>query len=260
MPGFAEESEIEMGIVADLQSRGLFQQASDQRAGREAAQIASKRPIAAYAGFDPTADSLHVGNFVAILGLMYAQSNGIRPDRHRRRRHGPDRRSFGQDLRAAASDQGNRRPERRGHPQGAGAVPRLQPPHRAGHDRQQPRLVRADVGDRLPARCRASTSASARMLAKDSVRARMEASEEGMSYTEFSYQLLQGYDFYRLYKDHDCVLQMGGSDQWGNITAGIDLIRKLEGRERQRLRPDHAADHRFHRARSSARAKATPSG
>jgi tyrosyl-tRNA synthetase len=57
----------------------------------------------------------------------------------------------------------------------------------------------------------------------------MDARDEGLSYTEFSYQLLQGYDFYRLYKDHHCVLQLGGSDQWGNITAGTDLIRKLEG-------------------------------
>jgi tyrosyl-tRNA synthetase len=61
------------------------------------------------------------------------------------------------------------------------------------------------------------------------VKLRMEGSDEGMSYTEFSYQLLQGYDFYRLYKDHGVVLQLGGSDQWGNITAGIDVIRKLEG-------------------------------
>jgi tyrosyl-tRNA synthetase len=67
------------------------------------------------------------------------------------------------------------------------------------------------------------------MLAKESVKTRMEADGDGMSYTEFSYQLLQGYDFYRLYKDQQCVLQLGGSDQWGNITAGIDVIRKLEG-------------------------------
>ena len=68
-----------MGIVTDLQSRGLFQQVSDPDLDRKLAQLASKRPIAAYAGFDPTADSLHVGNFVAILGLMYAQKHGLRP-------------------------------------------------------------------------------------------------------------------------------------------------------------------------------------
>lgn len=66
------------------------------------------------------------------------------------------------------------------------------------------------------------------MLAKESVKARIQ-SEEGISFTEFSYQLLQAYDFYHLYTEHGVVLQLGGSDQWGNITAGIDLIRKLNG-------------------------------
>ena len=68
-----------MNLVADLISRGLFQQASDPETDAKLGALAAKRPIAAYAGFDPTADSLHVGNFVAILGLMYAQKNGIRP-------------------------------------------------------------------------------------------------------------------------------------------------------------------------------------
>ena len=68
------------------------------------------------------------------------------------------------------------------------------------------------------------------MLGKESVRARLE-SETGMSFTEFSYQLLQAYDFLKLYDDHDCRVQVGGTDQWGNITAGIDLIRKLRARE-----------------------------
>ena len=64
------------------------------------------------------------------------------------------------------------------------------------------------------------------MVAKESVRARMEDREVGISYTEFSYMLLQAFDFYVLCRDHNCELQIGGSDQWGNITAGIDLTRK----------------------------------
>jgi tyrosyl-tRNA synthetase len=67
------------------------------------------------------------------------------------------------------------------------------------------------------------------MMAKDSVSRRMEAG--GLSFTEFSYQLIQGYDFYYLYKNHGCKLQMGGSDQWGNITAGTELIRRIGGGE-----------------------------
>ena len=68
------------------------------------------------------------------------------------------------------------------------------------------------------------------MVAKESVRARMEDREAGISYTEFSYMLLQAFDFYVLCRDHNCELQIGGSDQWGNITAGIDLTRKKLGR------------------------------
>ena len=67
------------------------------------------------------------------------------------------------------------------------------------------------------------------MVSKESVRARMEDRESGISYTEFSYMLLQAFDFYVLRRDHNCELQIGGSDQWGNITAGIELTRKKLG-------------------------------
>ena len=67
------------------------------------------------------------------------------------------------------------------------------------------------------------------MLAKDSVKARLERSDSGLSYTEFSYMLLQAYDFVHLYDQYGCQLQAGGSDQWGNITAGIDLARRMRG-------------------------------
>ena len=65
------------------------------------------------------------------------------------------------------------------------------------------------------------------MLSKDSVKSRLERSDTGLSYTEFSYMLLQAYDFVHLAKSHDCKIQIGGSDQWGNITAGIDLGRRM---------------------------------
>jgi tyrosyl-tRNA synthetase len=68
------------------------------------------------------------------------------------------------------------------------------------------------------------------MLAKESVRSRMGRTDEGISYTEFSYQILQAYDFLALLERHDCTLQLGGSDQWGNITAGVELIRRITGR------------------------------
>ena len=71
------------------------------------------------------------------------------------------------------------------------------------------------------------------MLDKDSVRARLEDRDQGISYTEFSYMLIQAYDFLVLHDRYGCQLQIGGSDQWGNITAGIDLIRRLRGHERR---------------------------
>ena len=77
-----------------------------------------------------------------------------------------------------------------------------------------------DVGKHLPVNV---------MLTKDSVRSRLDRSDAGLSYTEFSYMLLQAYDFVHLYENHGCELQAGGSDQWGNITAGIDLARRLRG-------------------------------
>jgi tyrosyl-tRNA synthetase len=73
------------------------------------------------------------------------------------------------------------------------------------------------------------------MLQKDSVKARLEQGETGMSYTEFSYMLIQAYDFLHLFENHDCALQMGGSDQWGNITAGTDLIRRKLGSGSMRI-------------------------
>ena len=95
------------------------------------------------------------------------------------------------------------------------------------------------------------------MLKKDAVSARLN-SDAGISYTEFSYQILQGLDYLELFRQYGCVLQTGGSDQWGNLTSGVDLIHRVEGRVGARDR--HAADHEQRRHASSARARATRSG
>lgn len=217
-----------MALVADLKTRGLFQQASDPDLDAKLARLNAQRPISAYVGFDPTADSLHVGNFVAILGLMYAQRNGIRPIAVVGGATGligdPSGKSSERQLQTKETVARN-----------AEGIRKVLARFLRFDDPQAPASIVSnldwfgpmsaidflrDVGKHFRV---------GSMLAKDSVRSRMEASDEGMSYTEFSYQLLQGYDFYRLFKDHNCVLQLGGSDQWGNITAGTDLIRKLEG-------------------------------
>ncbi len=215
-------------LLADLQSRGLVHQASDPDLDAKLAKLASQRPIAAYAGFDPTADSLHVGNFVAILGLMHAQRNGIRPIAIAGGATGligdPSGKSTERQLltkeQVAVNVEGIKKVLGRfldfDHPTAPASIVNnldwFGPMSAVDFLRDIGKSFR--IGS---------------MLAKESVRSRMAASDEGMSYTEFSYQILQGYDFYKLWKNHQCVLQLGGSDQWGNITAGIDLIRKLEG-------------------------------
>jgi tyrosyl-tRNA synthetase len=217
-----------MRLLSELQSRGLYHQASDPQLDQRLGDLAGKGPIAAYAGFDPTADSLHVGNFVAILGLMYAQRNGIRP------------------IAIVGGATGLI-----GDPSGKQAERTLQSKETVASNVLGIRRVLEKFLDfshpTAPARIVNNLdwfgSMSAidflrdvgkhfrvgSMMSKDSVRSRMDSADEGMSYTEFSYQLLQGYDFYKLFTDYNCVLQMGGSDQWGNITAGIDVIRKLTG-------------------------------
>jgi tyrosyl-tRNA synthetase len=217
-----------MPLVADLESRGLLFQVSDPRLDARLADAMSAGPVAAYAGFDPTADSLHVGHFLGILGLIYAQRNGIRPIAIVGGATGmvgdPSGKSVERQLltkeTVAANVEGQRALLSRfldfNHP----TAPALIVNNLDWFGSMSAIDFLRDVGRHF----RLGT-----MLAKESVKLRMQGSDEGMSYTEFSYQLLQGYDFYRLYKDHRCLLQMGGSDQWGNITAGIDVIRKLEG-------------------------------
>jgi len=217
-----------MRLFSDLSSRGLVHQVSDADLDARLAALAASGRISAYAGFDPTSDSLHVGNFVAILGLIYAQRNGIAPIAIVGGATGligdPSGKTTERQLldrqTVAANVAGIRRVLEKfldfAHP----TAPAVIVNNLDWFGPMSAIDFLRDVGRHF----RVGT-----MLAKDSVRTRMESSQEGISYTEFSYQILQAYDFYRLYKDHNCVLQMGGSDQWGNITAGIDLIRKLEG-------------------------------
>jgi tyrosyl-tRNA synthetase len=217
-----------MRLKAEFESRGLLQQVSDPNLDARLAELARRGPISAYCGFDPSADSLHVGNLLAIVGLMRIQRAGIRPIALVGGATGligdPGGKTTERALQSkevvAANAQGIRRVLERFVDF---ADPKAPATMVNNLDWLGP-MSAIDFLREVGKHFRIGT-----MLAKDSVRARMEGSDEGMSYTEFSYQLLQSYDFYRLYKDHRCVLQIGGSDQWGNITAGVDLIRKIEG-------------------------------
>ncbi len=213
-----------MSIVAELRWRGLIHQLTDPAI--EARLAAGREAI--YAGFDPTAESLHVGSLVPMLALVRAQRAGHRPIALVGGATGmigdPSGKSAERNLLDEAQLERNVAGIRRQlerfldfSPSG-GAV--LVNNYDWMKDVTSLRFLR-DVGKHF------SVSA---MLAKDSVATRLEK-EQGISYTEFSYMLLQAYDFLQLSRAHGCRVQVGGSDQWGNITAGIELIRRVDGGE-----------------------------
>ncbi len=221
-------SATSIGLHSALEARGLLHQVTDPALDEKLTALVRAGRVCAYAGFDPTAESLHIGNFLAITALMHAQRQGIAPIAVVGGATGLVGDPSGKD----SERQLQTRETVAEHAEGIGRV--LERFLDFDDPAAPARIVSnldwfgpmsaidflRDVGKHF----RVGT-----MLGKDFVRSRLADGAEGLSYTEFSYQLLQGYDFYKLYKQHRCVLQVGGSDQWGNITAGIELIRKLEG-------------------------------
>jgi tyrosyl-tRNA synthetase len=212
-------------IVAEFASRGLIHDSTDRT---ELDARCASTPLAAYVGFDPTADSLHVGHLLGQVSLRRLQLLGHRPIVLAGGATGmigdPSGRSEERNLLDAAALEANvasistqleRLLDFAPGPSGALLVNNAR--WTAGSD-----LIAflRDVGKHVTVN---------QMLAKDSVRSRLEGGS-GLSYTEFSYMLLQANDFRHLCEHHGCELQMGGSDQWGNITVGIDLVRKVLGR------------------------------
>ncbi len=213
-----------MNLLDDLRWRGLIADCTDlDGLGRRLAAGS----ITLYCGFDPTGDSLHVGHLMGQLTLRRFQLAGHRP------------------IPLAGGATGMI-----GDPSGRSSERNLLSRDHLTHNitcikRQLSRLLDFHAS-RNPARMVDNADWIAPvsfldflrdvgkhfsvnvMIAKDSVRSRLEG-EGGLSFTEFSYMLLQAFDFYHLYRDFDCELQIGGSDQWGNITAGCDLIRKRLG-------------------------------
>jgi len=214
-----------MSVLADLAWRGLVADCTDTP---ELTRRLEAGSVTLYCGFDPTSDSLHVGNLVPLLALRRFQLAGHVP------------------IAVAGGATGSI-----GDPSGKTQERQLLTKEQiaanvAAVRRQMARLLDfqnstnpailvdnadwtigvsfldflRDIGKYFTVN---------QMVAKESVRARMEDREVGISYTEFSYMLLQAFDFYELARQRQCLLQIGGSDQWGNITAGIDLIRKKLG-------------------------------
>ena len=211
-----------MGNVFDtLQARGFVEQVSDE----EGLRARLEAPLTCYVGYDPTASSLHVGNLFTIMALAHLQRHGHRP------------------IAIVGGGTGMI-----GDPSGKSEMRQLLTPERIEENLQAIKGQIGRVVDFSEDKALIINNAEwllelnyiaflreigrhfsvNRMLAAESYKMRMET---GLSFIEFNYQLLQAYDFLHLYRTHGCVLQMGGNDQWGNILAGVDLIRRLEGAE-----------------------------
>uniref|UniRef100_A0A7S0KDI6 Tyrosine--tRNA ligase n=1 Tax=Ostreococcus mediterraneus TaxID=1486918 RepID=A0A7S0KDI6_9CHLO len=223
---------IQEGVVEDgketnifkvLRDRGLLDACTSEALVNETSLL----PVRVYCGFDPTADSLHIGNLLGIIVLSWFQKYGHTPialiGGATGRVGDPSGKSSERPMLDDATIDSNSQ-----------AIERTIRSILSNNVRQGESLIVVnnlewyssmsfldflrDVG---------KFSRMGTMLAKDSVKSRL-ASEGGISFTEFSYQLLQGYDFVHLFRHHGVSVQVGGSDQWGNITAGTDLIRRLE--------------------------------
>ncbi len=211
-----------MSILDELTWRGLINDCTDSEALTERL---GKGPIVLYCGFDPTSDSLHVGNLVPLIALRRFQDQGHIPV------------ALAGGATGAIGDPSGKSAER------TLLTRETLQENITAVKTQLGKLLDFDTSSN-PARLLDNADWTENvtlldflrdigkhftvnnMVAKESVRARMEDRDVGISYTEFSYMLLQAFDFYHLKKEHECELQIGGSDQWGNITAGIELTRR----------------------------------
>jgi tyrosyl-tRNA synthetase len=207
-----------------LRARGFVQDVSDEDGLRRVLDTGS---TTLYYGADPTATSLHIGNLIGIMAMAWFQRSGHRP------------------IALAGGGTG-----RIGDPSGRDDERELLSEEKITENlerirNQMSRIIDLSSPDRGLLLDNHAWLSELRyvdflrdvgkyfsvnqMIARESVRRRLEEREQGISYTEFSYQLLQAYDFAHLYESHGCRLQVGGSDQWGNIVAGVDLTRRLHG-------------------------------
>ena len=215
-----------MNFVEELRWRGMLH---DIMPGTE--ELFNKEVCSVYLGIDPTADSLHIGHLVGIMMLSHLQRCGHRPIALLGGATGMIGDPSGKSQERNLLDEATLR-----HNQDC---IKKQLSKFLDFDSKEPNAALLvnnydwmskfsflefirDVGKHLTVNY---------MMAKDSVKKRFNGEGDGMSFTEFSYQLVQGYDFLHLYQTQNCKVQMGGSDQWGNITTGTELIRRMEGGE-----------------------------
>lgn len=211
-------------LLKRLEEREFIYQVSDPVLG----ELLDREIVSVYAGFDPSADSLHLGHLIPIIGLMRFQRDGHRPI------------AVVGGATGMIGDPSGRDQERQ--------LLNLEilRANEAGIRNQLARFLDFDCGQNSAIlvnnydwlgsfnyldflRTIGKHFSVNSMIAKESVKQRLTSRDQGISYTEFSYQILQAYDFYHLWETFGCKLQIGGSDQWGNITAGIDLCRRMGG-------------------------------
>jgi tyrosyl-tRNA synthetase len=228
-----------MALYEQLEARGIIKQVTSPKL-RDAM---NSGPMTLYCGFDPTSDSLHVGSLLPLLTLRRFQLAGHKviavaggatgmigdPSFKAQERLLLTEESLAKNLRGITAVM-----EKFLDLNGSNAATVMNNYDWIGAFSFVHFL--RDVGKHFTVN---------HMMAKESVRARLEDREHGISYTEFSYMLLQAYDFYHLYQSHGCRLQIGGSDQWGNITAGTELIRRMKAHAQGREVSEHDEEHAF---------------
>lgn len=207
-------------LIEELKWRGFIEQVTSEE---ELEKLLSQEKITCYCGFDPSAPSLHIGNYLAIMLLTHFQRAGHRPIA-----------LIGGGT-GMIGDPSGKSKERNllNHELLSANVAAIKKQLSSFIDFEQDRALLLNNADWLEKfsfidflRDVGKYFRVGEMLTKESVKNRMQR-EDGLSYTEFSYMLLQSYDYLHLYDQYGCRLQLGGNDQWGNITAGLDLIRKL---------------------------------
>ena len=212
-------------LYRDLESRGILKQVTSP----DLEKRLQERPLTLYCGFDPTSDSLHVGSLLPLLTLRRFQKAGHRVIAVAGGATGMIGDPSGKSQERSLLNRETLAHNLRGITHCLSKFLDLTGPNAAKVVDNASWFAGLSYIDFL--RDIGKHFTVNHMLAKESVRARLEDREHGISYTEFSYMLLQAYDFHHLFQTHGCELQIGGSDQWGNITAGLDLIHSLSGHE-----------------------------
>ncbi len=209
-------------IIAELQWRGLVH---DMMPGTEEQLLKEMTPT--YIGFDPTSDALHIGNLVPIILLVHLQNFGHKPIALVGGATGMIGDPSGKSNERNLLDESTLNTNVEG-------IKRTLSRFLDFQSTQENAAILVNNYDWMKsfsfidfAREVGKRITVNYMMAKESVKKRIEADGDGMSFTEFTYQLIQGYDFYHLHKHYNCLLQMGGSDQWGNITTGTELVRRI---------------------------------